>query len=306
MSPRASQFYIFDAASRLLRDRDGDAYHSEFRIRFDADSSVGDALVYARLYLRRAGEIDWWLYHETDEFWIFGQSGDDDYFVTTVLEDGFPTSEYDVLVDLYEVGFSDIVATIGPAGTSALSLLPLEEAGLDVPLELPGYGIGQVVTQLLIDEDGDGHYSRFRITFDPDSDAGTNLLYARVWIRPRGGEWLEEHASGDFPVYATGAGDAYELTVDWISGYPTTFYDVQIDLYESASDLLVASAGSERPALALLPLEDQSRDVRPNLPAPGGGGSSISREGGGGGLNGWWAIALGLVALARMVVRLQR
>jgi hypothetical protein len=39
--------------------------------------------VYARLYLRRAGDVDWLLYRETDEFWISGQNGDDDYFVST-------------------------------------------------------------------------------------------------------------------------------------------------------------------------------------------------------------------------------
>lgn len=299
MSPRAVDFYFFDAGSRLITDRDGDAYHSELRIRFDADSNIGDALVYARLYLRRAGERDWWLYHETDDFRIFGQSSEDDYFVTTTLDDGFPTAGYDVLVDLYEVGFSDIVATIGPADTSALSLLPLEEAGLDVPIQLRGYGIREVTTQLLIDEDGDGHYSRFRITFDPDADAGTNWLYARVWVRARGGQWVEEHVSSDFPVYASGTDDLYQLTVDWLRGYPTSFYDVQIDLYESASDLLVASAGSERPELALIPLEDQARDVRPNPPSEGGGGSSTSREGGGGALGAWWVFAFGLIAAGR-------
>jgi hypothetical protein len=32
----------------------------------------GDALVFARLYLRRAGDRDWLLYHETDDFQISG------------------------------------------------------------------------------------------------------------------------------------------------------------------------------------------------------------------------------------------
>src|SRR5262249_38487249 len=81
LSSRRSDFWFFDAGSTLLGDRDDDGFHREFRVRFDADVVAGDALVYARLYLRRAGDSDWLLYHETDDFWITGQDGDDDYFV---------------------------------------------------------------------------------------------------------------------------------------------------------------------------------------------------------------------------------
>ena len=141
LSARASDFWFFDAGSTLRSDRDGDGFHREFRIRFDADVISGSAIVFARLYLRRVGDLDWLLYHETDDFEIFGEDGDDDYFVTTTLDDGWPTGDYDVLIDLYESGFPGIVATIGPVDSGALALLPLEETGLDLPIELPGYDI---------------------------------------------------------------------------------------------------------------------------------------------------------------------
>jgi hypothetical protein len=300
MSTRAGHIYIYDAGSSLLIDRDRDGYHSEFRVRFDADSDLGDALVYARLYLRRVGEPDWLLYHTTDDFWIYGQSGDDDYYVTTTLDDGFATSEYDVLIDLYEAGYSGIVATLGPDESGALRDLPLEEAGLDVPIELPGYSIRGVSTTLLIDSDRDGHYSGFRITFDPDADFDGTYVYAKLWVRAQGGEWIEEHVSDDFLVDATGSVDVYSLTADWISGYPTAYYDVQIDLHDAASGALVASAGSERPELSRIPLEDQSRDTGFDPPSSGGGGGTTSSERGGGG-----AVPLGslLVLLLLAIVR---
>lgn len=297
MAARSDDFYIYDAVSTLRQDRDGDAYHSEFRVRFDADVRIGDALVYARLYLRRAGESEWYLYRETDDFWIYGQSNDDDYYVTTTLDAGYATGEYDVLIDLYEVGYNGIVATLGPLDSGALSYLPLEEIGLDMPIEMAGYSIGEVYTDLIADDDGDGYYSRFQITFDPDADVERRLVFARVWVRARGGEWIEEFVSEDWWVDTSGDSDAYVLDVDWISGYPTSYYDVQIDLYDSQSELLIASAGSERADLAQLPLEDRSRDERVSPPPPpSGGGNSHSREGGGGAFE-WWSLA-GLLLLA--------
>jgi hypothetical protein len=305
MSLRSADFYFHDADSVLITDRDEDGYFSELRVRFDADSNIGDELVYARLYLRRLGEEDWFLYHETEDFWLEGHEDDDDYYVTTTLEDGFATGQYDVLIDLYESGYSGIVATIGPHEMPGLEYLPLEEVGLDVPIELPGYAIGEVTTTLLIDEDGDGHYSQFDIEFDPDADFDGSYVYARVWVRPQGGDWIEEHVTEDFLVDARGDADTYGFTADWISGYPTAYYDVQIDLFDSASGLLVASAGSERPELAQIPLEDQSRDVRPNPPSNGGGGGgAISHERGGGGAFGLlWLIGLLTVGCAARVMK---
>ena len=303
-STRFSDFYIYGATSTLRSDRDADGYHAEFRIRFDADVLVGDAWVYAKLYLRRAGESQWFLYRETDDFYIAGQSSSDEYYVTTTLDAGYPTAEYDVLIDLYESGFNGIVATLGPLDSGALSYLPLEEVGLDVPIALPGFSIDGVVTDLMADEDDDGYHSRFRITFDADAEFASSLLYARVWVRPRGGEWVEEFVSEDFSVdMGGGADDAYVLDTEWVSGYPTSLYDVQIDLYDSASDLLVASAGSDRLALSQIPLEDQSLDRRVSSPTPPSGGDSSSREGGGGS---WSVLGLLGLALAVLVRTVQR
>jgi hypothetical protein len=225
MAARSSDFYIREAASTLRSDRDGDGYHAEFRIRFDANVIFGDATVYAKLYLRRAGESEWFLYHETDDFIISGDSSGDEYYVTTTLDGGYPTAEYDVLIDLFESGYDGVVATIDPLDSPSLSYLPLEEVGLDVPFGIDGYSIGNVTTELIRDTDGDGHYSRFRITFDPDTDFDRRLVYARVWVRPRGGEWIEDHVTEDFWVDSSGQSDIYALSAEWFTGYPTSFYD---------------------------------------------------------------------------------
>jgi hypothetical protein len=301
-SEKASYFYFYDAHSSLQSDRDGDGYHSEFTIRFDADTTLGDQLVYAKLYLRRVGESDWTLYHVTDDFWINGESNDDDFYVRTTLDDGFGTSEYDVLIDLYDASTSDVVATIDYNNAGELGLLPLEESGLDVPIEESGFSIGDAHTTLLIDDDQDGHYSKFEIAFDPNADVQPGNLYARVWIRPQGGEWIQEHVSENFPVDTSGQDDVYAFTADWVSGYPTAYYDVQIDLYDASTDLLVASAGSERQEFSRIPLEDQTRDQKPSAPITGGGGAVTSHEHGGGALATTWLVLLALLALFRRIL----
>ena len=300
-SSRFADFSIHEVRSSLIRDRDGDGHASEFRIRFDVDTVFAEAEVHAALYLRRFGERDWTLYHETDDFDIHGSSDSDDFFVTTTLDDGFPTGFYDVLIDVYEVGFDGIAATVGPFETGALADLPLEEAGLDVPVQIPGYAIDAVRTTLIIDDDRDGYYSRFRIDFDPDAAVAGSYVYAVVWVRAAGGDWIEEHVSDDFLVDASGSADAYGVTADWLSGYPTSYYDVQIDLHDAATGALVASAGSERPELSRVPLEDAGRDQRVNGPTGGSsaGGNTSSSERGGGSLTWWMLLAFLPLLIAR-------
>jgi hypothetical protein len=299
-SLRAGDFTVAEVGSTLLTDRDNDGQFSEFRIRFDVDTVFVTADVYAALYIRRVGDRDWILYHTTNDFEVDGSSDNDDYFVTTKLDDGFPAGQYDVLIDIYESGFSGVVATVGPFDTGALADLPLEETGLDVPIQLSGFAINDVSTTLITDTDRDGNYSKFRIAFDPDASVQGSYVYAVIYLRPQGGDWIKEHESDDFMVDASGTADSYGFTAEWISGYPTALYDVQIDLHDASTGLLVASAGSERSELSRVPLEDQSRDKVANdpLPPPNGGDVS-SRERGGGAMTWPFVLGLGLLALVR-------
>ncbi len=49
----------------------------------------------------------------------------------TTLESGYPSDHYDVLIDLYEPGYSDIVATISSYESNSLYALPLESREWD-------------------------------------------------------------------------------------------------------------------------------------------------------------------------------
>ncbi|WP_258406693.1 choice-of-anchor H family protein [Shewanella alkalitolerans] len=139
------EFAIYEASSRLFEDVDYDGFYRTFSVTFDADVHsyyLGEhANVYADLYLSRNGG-PWELYHTTDVFTIVDDASDDDFEVLTTLHTGYPTDHYDVLIDLYEVGYSDIVATISSDDLDDLYGLPLESADRD------RYVVEEVVTEV--------------------------------------------------------------------------------------------------------------------------------------------------------------
>lgn len=133
-APIYHSFAIFDASSRLFEDFDYDGFYQTFSVTFDVDvfgAYLNErADLFAELYLSRNGG-PWVHYYTTDVFTIYGDSTQDDYEVLTTLYTGYQTDHYDVLIDVYEVGYSDIVATISADETDSLYALPLESSDRD-------------------------------------------------------------------------------------------------------------------------------------------------------------------------------
>ena len=127
-------FSIYQGYAQLIEDFDEDGYFQTFSVTFDADaitSSNNDQFyVYAELYLSKNGG-PWIHYYTTDDFVLFGESEDDIYEVYTTLDQGYPTDQYDVLIDLYEVGYDDVVASYSSDDTNELYALPLESSDYD-------------------------------------------------------------------------------------------------------------------------------------------------------------------------------
>ena len=96
--------------------------------RVDTNWAIAD--VYAVIYL--SYEFGPWNeYAETEDITLFGTSGTDDYTIETELIAGYPTGDYDILIELYDADTNFLVASIGPEDTSELSYLPLEDSGRD-------------------------------------------------------------------------------------------------------------------------------------------------------------------------------
>lgn len=128
--------WIYDADVELFDDFDSDGFYQFLSVRIDADTVSSSAYVFAELYLSPDG-VTWELYHVTDDFWIGGQTGDDEFFVETELVSGYPRNHYDLLIELYDADFGTFSDEFGPNQSELMQLLPLEDASQDArPVEV--------------------------------------------------------------------------------------------------------------------------------------------------------------------------
>ncbi len=285
MSSKSHDFEIYDARTFLLADIDGDGYYSEFQLEFDADTVYSWAEVYAKLYVSYEGG-PWELYHVTDVFEINGADSTDDYRVTTVLNYDFPTGDYDILIDLYEYGYEGIVATYSDYDDADLSYLPLEDRTFESSYG-GGFWFYDVTTDLLDDNDNDGFYHRFAISFDVDSDYASSDVYADVYFLNEYNEWELEYSTDNFTLEGDSTLDTVHLEFDWNSGYPTGYYDFKIVIRDAYSNERLVETQGEFGALNAIPLESYDRDDSYNSgggSGSGSGGSTTNYESGGGSL----------------------
>ena len=132
----SADFAIYDATRFLQDDYDGDGFYQTFSVIFDADiysyteNQFGE--VYALLYISKNGG-PWTHYFTTDTFLIEGDTDLDEYEVITTFLSGYSSDYYDVLIDLYQVGYGDLVATYSSDDSNDLYALPLESGDYDEP-----------------------------------------------------------------------------------------------------------------------------------------------------------------------------
>ena len=127
------------------------------------------------------------------------------------------------------------------------------------------------------DFDGDGFFTRLEVTFDADTVFNTADVYAVLYLSLEGGDWIEYGSTDTFRINGSSAFDEYFFDSDLVSGFPTGYYDVLIDLYDTFDNSLVATFGPDDSGeLFDLPLESQNLDsAQPPVVV-------ISNEGGGG------------------------
>ncbi|BBO26529.1 hypothetical protein AltI4_09170 [Alteromonas sp. I4] len=125
-------YWFYDAWVTLYGDRDYDGYFYGFSLEFDADTAYYQAPVYAIVYL---GKNDFYEpFHVTSVFTLFGESSDDSVLLESELETGYPTGDYDILIELIDADSDLHVATIDAYSDAELSYQSLESADFDQPV----------------------------------------------------------------------------------------------------------------------------------------------------------------------------
>jgi len=122
--------WFYDADVELFSDFDRDGYYYGIDLLFDADTSYEAVDVYAVLYLSLEYG-PWNEYASTDDFTLFGSTSADDYIVESELVSGYPTGNYDILIELFDAYDGTYLASFGPDETSELAILPLEDSTRD-------------------------------------------------------------------------------------------------------------------------------------------------------------------------------
>ena len=144
--PPNTDFWFYLADVELYGDDDRDGYYTGIDLLFDVDTYYSVADIYAVAYLSYEGG-PWEEYAVTEDFTIFGSSGTDDYIIVTDLVSGYPSGDYDILIEVFDAHTSEFLAFFGPEDSPELGFLPLEDLDRDAP---------DTVTRITVNSGGGG------------------------------------------------------------------------------------------------------------------------------------------------------
>ncbi len=128
-----NEFWIYETWLTLGNDTDYDGYYSTFSIEFDADTIFTSSPVYAVLYIGRNGVYD--AIHASSDFYIYGEDATDTFTIDSTLVSGFPSDDYDVLIELYDAYTETLVAFTDGFDDSVLAYVPLESQNNEYVVE---------------------------------------------------------------------------------------------------------------------------------------------------------------------------
>jgi len=288
-SANSHEFSFYSSDVFLNFDLDGDGYYSDLTIDFDADYSNGLANVYAIIYTSENGG-PWTQLLVTDSFSIFSNDADN-YSVTSVLNFGYPTGDYDILIDLYEDGISGIVATVGPNDDGDLFALPLEDEAHELSSNTSQ--ISYVASNLTADFDADGFYTDLTLEYDINTAYQGDIVYAEIVLTNTLEGWQEVVSTDNFLL-----GTQTEfIDLSFNSAYPAGWYDVEIHLINVFTGEKIADAAQEYLSLRSLPIESVNNDNFFDLPPTSGTDVDVVVYGGGS--LGWGVLVVGMFGLVR-------
>lgn len=113
---------------------------------------------------------------------------------------------------------------------------------------------------LVDDDDYDGYYSSFSLSFDADTFFQSHELYAVIYLGDAV-EYKSVYVTSVFTIFGETSDDYLTLDIELVSGYRPYDYDIRIELYDAHNDSRVAVYDAFDDAdLALVSLESRSND----------------------------------------------
>jgi hypothetical protein len=102
-----------------------------------------------------------------------------------------------------------------------------------------------VAVDMNYDEDGDGYYSDFTVSFDADTSYNYATVYASLYVSLNGGVWQHYFTTDNFEINASSSSDIYDVRTQLTNGFPPGSYDILIDLYDADYNTLAATISAD-------------------------------------------------------------
>lgn len=254
-----SQIIVSSSNIYLEYDDDSDGYYNRLAIELALAAVTGDRNLQATLYINDSH--NWTALYTGNPFTISRRDELYRYEIETALSSGYSAGYYELMIELYDSDSGELVYIIDSETDADFASVGLESADYEAD-RIFDYEVFSIDSILYDDYDYDGFYSYYQITLDIDTTFTYANLNADIYLRnrSRGEDWVYEYTTDDFVIRGLSSRDKITISGDLLSGYPSGYYDVLIEIFDADTGELVLSVGPENHTLSGLELEDQERD----------------------------------------------
>lgn len=237
---------IYDIWFAEQQDNDGDGYHSRFKLFFDIDSRYTNHRIYVTGQLNNGTSTPLF---RTEPFAVSGETGNDTYSATVLLTDGYPSTQYDLTLRVYDANSNTLLLTWGPQQDGRMSQLFLEDAGRD-QVSNADIQVFEFAYTLHTDRDGDGYFTDADVRIDVDAPQHTRQLYASLFLIDHGDNWIPLRNSAVVTVTGYSNADAIRINFGLDSGFAPQHYRLGVQLHDAYSHNLLLTSTTPGSALA--------------------------------------------------------
>ena len=263
---------VYDVWFDMQTDNDGDGYYSKFKLNFDIDSRYNNHRIYVTGHLNNEASTPLF---RTDPFSISGETGNDTYSATVLLTEGYPSSQYDLTLRIYDAQTNSLLLTWGPVQDGRMSQLFLEDSARDA-VSSADVQVFELAYTLRDDRDGDGYFTSADVRIDVDAPYQSRSIYASLFLIDHHNNWIPLLDSTTTNINGFSNTDA--LRVDFVldSGFDPQRYRLGAQIYDAWNhNLLVTATSPESTPLHMESIEYDTNGYYDDHHSRSGGATGI-------------------------------